>query len=308
VVNALINAVRNGKRVTVVVELQARFDEEHNIILANRLAEEGAQVIYGKQGLKVHCKLTLVTKLRDGKSIRYGNLSTGNYNEQTAQLYCDHALFTSDPRITRDISQVFDYLEGRIKSSGYDHLWVAPHYLRKELLRAIRKEAKHARAGGGGSILLKLNSLVDEEVIEALYDASRAGVKVRIIVRSICCLVPAVKGMSENVEVISIVDKFLEHARVFSFGNGGKPRMYLASADLMPRNLDYRVEVAWPVLDEGLHQEMLDILELQWQDNTKARVVTRAQNNRYRRTPGPRVRAQEALHAYLTAKHPPPPK
>jgi polyphosphate kinase len=308
VVNALINAVRNGKRVTVVVELQARFDEEHNIALANRMAEEGAQVIYGKQGLKVHCKLALVTKVRDGKTIRYCNLATGNYNEQTARLYCDHAMFTSDPRITRDVAQVFEFLEGRIKSSGYDNLWVAPHYLRKELMRAIRKETKIANAGRPGSILLKVNSLVDEDVIEALYEASRAGVQIRIIARGICCLVPGIPGMSENIEAISIVDKFLEHARVFVFGNGGHPRIYLASADLMPRNLDNRVEVAWPVLDEGLQQELRDILELQWQDNTKARVLNRAQNNRYRRTPGPRVRAQEALYAYLTAKHPAPPK
>jgi polyphosphate kinase len=308
VVNALINAVRNGKRVTAVVELQARFDEEHNIALANRLAEEGAQVIYSKPGLKVHCKLAMVTKVRDGKTLRYCNLSTGNYNEGTAQLYCDHAMFTSDPRITRDVAQVFEYLEGRIKSSGYGHLWVAPHYLRKELLRAIRKEIKVAEAGAPASIVLKVNSLVDEEVIAGLYEAGRAGVKVRIIARGICCLIPGLAGMSENIEAISIVDKFLEHARVFVFGNGGKTRVYLSSADLMPRNLDYRVEVAWPVLDEGLRQELRDILELQWQDNTKARVLNRAQNNRYRRTPGPRVRAQEALSAYLTAKHPAPPK
>lgn len=308
VVNALINAVKNGKRVTAVVELQARFDEEHNIALAGRLAEEGAQVIYGKPGLKVHCKLALVTRQRNGKVERYCNLSTGNYNEQTARLYCDHALFTSNPRIAADVARVFDYLEGRIKSSGYSQLWVAPHYLRKELLRAIHRETKAARAGGPASIFLKLNSLVDEEVIAALYEAGQAGVKVRIIARGICCLVPGVRGLSENIEAISIVDKFLEHARVFVFGDGSRARVYLSSADLMPRNLDYRVEVAWPVLDEGLRRELRDILELQWLDNTKARVLNRAQNNRYRRLPGPRVRAQEALPAYLSARHAAPPQ
>jgi polyphosphate kinase len=307
VVNTLINAVKNGKNVTAVVELQARFDEEHNIALAGRLAEEGAQVIYSKPGLKVHCKLALVIRQHNGKMERYCNLSTGNYNEQTAQLYCDHALFTSDPRIAADVARVFDYLEGRIKSSGYGYLWVAPHYLRKQLLRAIRKETRTARAGRSTSILLKVNSLVDEEVIAALYEAGQAGVKVRIIARGVCCLVPGMRGLSENIEAISIVDKFLEHARVFVFGNGDNARVYLSSADLMPRNLDYRVEVAWPVLDEGLCRELRDILELQWQDNTKARLLNRAQNNRYRRIAGPRVRAQEALHAYLSARHAAPP-
>lgn len=306
IVNALINAVKNGKAVTVVVELQARFNEEDNIHLASRLAEEGATVIYGMPALKIHSKLTLVTKQRHGRTIRYCNLSTGNYNEQTAQLYCDHSLFTSDPRINEDVEQMFAYMEGQQPRPQFSHLLVAPLYLRKHVEELIDQEIRHARNGQSASIFLKVNSLVDEAVIERLYEAGRAGVRVRVIARSICSLIAGTKGISDNIEAISIVDRLLEHARVFIFGNGGQARVFLSSADLMTRNLDFRVEVAWPIFDDRLKQELLDILELQWQDNTKARVLNRAQNNRYRRTGASPVRAQEAIGAYLAKKRPSP--
>jgi polyphosphate kinase len=302
VVNALINAVKNGKAVTVVVELQARFNEEDNITLANRLAEEGATVVYGMPALKIHCKLTLVTKLRHGRTVRYGNLATGNYNEQTAQLYCDSSLFTSDPRITEDVERVFQYIEGKQPRPTFSHLLVAPLFLRQHLEQLVDEEIRNAQAGRPASILLKVNSLVDESVVAKLYQAGQAGVRIRIIARSACSLVPGLRGYSGNIEAIGIVDRLLEHARVFVFGNGGDPRVFLSSADLMTRNLDYRVEVAWPVLDDRLKRELLDLVELQWQDNTKARVLNRAQNNRYRRTSGPPVRAQDAIGAYLSRR------
>jgi polyphosphate kinase len=304
VVNALVSAVKNGKSVTAVVELQARFNEEDNIHHANRLAEEGAKVIYGMPSLKIHCKLTLVTKQRHGRTIRYSNLATGNYNEQTAQLYCDHSMFTSDPRLSEDVDLVFQYLEGLQPPPQFGHLLVAPLTLRTSLERLIDEQTEHARAGLPAAILLKVNALVDEAMVSRLYDAGKAGVRIRIIARSVCSLVAGGKGMSENIEAVSIVDRLLEHARVFVFGSGAAARVFLSSADLMPRNLDFRVEVAWPVYDERLKQELLDILELQWQDNTKSRVLNRAQNNRYRRTDGPPVRAQDAIAAYLAGKRP----
>jgi polyphosphate kinase len=302
VVNALINAVKNGKSVTVVVELQARFNEEENITLANRLAEEGATVVHGMPALKIHCKLTLVTKQRHGRTVRYCNLATGNYNEQTAQLYCDDSLFTSDPRITEDVERVFQYIEGKQPRPTFSHLLVAPLFLRQHLGQLVDEEIRNAKAGRPASILLKVNSVVDESIVAKLYEAGTAGVRIRIVARSACSLVPGLKGFSGNIEAIGIVDRLLEHARVFVFGNGGDPRVFLSSADLMTRNLDYRVEVAWPILDDRLKREVLDIIELQWQDNTKARVLNRAQNNRYRRTDGPPVRAQEAIGAYLARR------
>jgi len=302
IVNALINAVRNGKAVTVVVELQARFNEEENLALANRLTEEGAKVIFGRPGVKIHCKMTLVTKARQGRTWRYCNLATGNYNELTGEIYCDDSLFTSDPRLTVEVSRLFHQLEGTVPKPAFEHLLVAPRTLRVGLEKLIDAEIREARRGRPASILLKLNNLSDPEIIEWLYRASQAGVEIRLIVRGICCLVPGGRGAGGRIQAISIVDRFLEHSRVFVFGNGGRPKVYMASADLMPRNLDYRVEVAWPVYDEDLKRELIAILELQWRDNTKARVLNRAQNNRYRDGAGPPVRTQTAMFDLLRAR------
>ncbi|HUJ76769.1 MAG TPA: polyphosphate kinase 1, partial [bacterium] len=309
VVNALINAVKNGKAVTVLVELQARFNEEDNLHLADRLAEEGARVIYSQAGLKIHCKLTLVERQRGGKVLRYCNLATGNYNEQTAQAYCDDSLFTSDPRLTADVARLFRHLEGGLKDPHYAQLLVAPQFLRKQLTHLIEREIRNAKRGRPAFITLKMNNLSDPGMIALLYKASQAGVPVRLIVRGICCLVPGVRHLSAHVKAISIVDRFLEHSRVFVFGNGGHPQVFLSSADLMTRNLDFRVEAVWPIHDSALKQELLDLLDIQWRDNVKARVINRSQNNRYRkRERGHPVRAQQAIRGYLESKSTPPAK
>src|SRR6185436_16134098 len=221
IVNALINAVKNGKQVTAVVELQARFDEERNIYWSNRLQEEGAKVIYGVPGLKVHTKLFLITREENGHNHYYAHLGTGNFNEDTAKVYCDHSLLTYDKRITQDVAQIFNFYTDNYKTGHYNYLLVAPFFMRKKLVSLIEKEIKHAREGKEAWIFLKMNSLVDEELVSKIYEASRCGVKVRLIIRGICALVPGVAGISENIEAISIVDKYLEHSRVFIFCNKG---------------------------------------------------------------------------------------
>ncbi|MEP7167745.1 MAG: polyphosphate kinase 1, partial [Bacteroidota bacterium] len=239
IVNALINAVKNGKQVTAVVELQARFDEERNIYWSNRLQEEGARVIYGVPGLKVHTKLFLIAREENGHNHYYAHLGTGNFNEDTARLYCDHSLLTSDKRITEDVAEVFNFYADNYKTGHYHHLLVAPFFMRKKLVSLIEKEIKHAKEGKEAWMFLKMNSLVDDEIITALYEASRSGIKIRLIIRGICSLVPGVAGISENIEAVSIVDKYLEHSRVFIFSNKGDEKYFISSADMMSRNLDF---------------------------------------------------------------------
>lgn len=296
VCEALLDAVRAGKKVTAFVEVQARFDEGNNLFWGEALEQAGAQVIYSREGLKVHCKLCLIERCERGRTRRYAWLGTGNFNEKTALIYGDIGLFTSSETMARDVVTVFTHLRDPRKPLDTKHLMTAPTGLRSGIERLIDREIANALSGKTAAILLKLNSLEDRPLIRKLYDASRAGVRIRLIVRGICCLVPGLAGMSENIEVISIVDRFLEHARAYEFHNGGKPLVYLASADLMERNMDRRVEAAFPVLDPVLRNEVLDYLDLQWSDTAKARIIDAAQANHYR---NPKWNSRTALRSQM---------
>jgi polyphosphate kinase len=301
VINALINAIKNGKKVTVVMELQARFDEEANIYWTQLLRDSGAHVIDGVPGLKVHAKLCLITRHEEGKKVRYASIGTGNFNETTARLYSDHSLITVNNKITREVKKVFDFFESNYKVTTFKHLLVAPWYMRRKLIRMIRNEIHNAESGNPAFVNLKLNSLVDRDMINELYKASQAGVKIRIISRGICSLVPGVKGVSENIEAISIVDKYLEHSRVLIFCNNNQPLYYISSADWMIRNLDNRVEVAAPIYDPDIQQELNTFFELQWQDNTKSRHLGKEKINEMRHTKErKKCRAQVDIYKMLT--------
>jgi polyphosphate kinase len=302
--NALVNAAKNGKNVTVVIELQARFDEEANIKWTKRLQDEGVNVIYGVPGLKVHSKLLLINrKNEDGGKTRYACVSTGNFNEKTARLYGDYALYTSDRRITKEVNLVFKFFRNNFNIPEYDHLLVSPHYTRGDFYALIDEEIKKAKSGREALLHFKMNSLVDEEMIEKLYEASQAGVPVKLNVRGICSLVSGIPGLSENIEAISIVDKFLEHARVYVFGAGEEAKIYISSADLMTRNLDNRVEVTVPIYDEEAKNEILDNLKISWQDNVKSRWHDGDYDNKYRRTGvQERIRSQVVLQRYYWEK------
>ncbi len=303
VVNALINSIRNGKQVTVVVELQARFDEENNIKWTNRLNEEGAKVIYGVPGLKMHSKLFLIRRMEHNKEVLYAHIGTGNFNEVTAKLYCDHSLLTANKRITEEVAKVFKFYIDNYKTGTYKHLLVSPFFTRKKLLLFIQTEIDNIKLKKEAWVFLKMNSLTDPELIKKLYEASQAGVKIRMIIRGICSLVPRQKGISENIEVISIVDKYLEHARVFIFANDHDPRFYLSSFDWMTRYFDFRSEVGVPIYDKILQKQLLDIMELQWSDNSKARYIDESQSNRYKKVDlKNKVRAQDAIYKYLAPK------
>jgi len=274
VVDALLEASQNGKQVAVLVELKARFDEESNIGWARALEAEGVHVIYGLLGYKTHSKIALVVRREGERLSRYVHLSTGNYNAVTANLYTDLGLFTCDPDIGEDVTHLFNYLTGYSRRVDYRKLLVAPIGLREKLLELIAREAAHARAGQGGHLIFKMNALVDREMIQALAAASQAGVEVDLLVRGICCLKPGIPGLTERVRVASIVGRFLEHSRVFFFRNGGAEEVYLGSADLMPRNLDRRVEVLFPVRDVELVRHLRDeVLETYLRDNVRTRTM-----------------------------------
>jgi len=301
VINALISAARNGKKVTVFLELQARFDEQANIFWSEKLQEEGVKIIHGISGLKVHSKLMLIKRKEDKKLVSYANIGTGNFNEETARLYCDDSLLTSNPGITAEVDKVFDLFENAYALPvSFRHLIVSPFRTRRFFLRLIDNEIRHARAGKRAELLLKMNSLVDEEIVKRLYKASQAGVKCRLIIRGICVLMPGVPGMSENIEAISILDRYLEHSRVFIFHNGGDERFFISSADFMVRNLDHRIEVGCPILSKDIQEELRNMMEIQWKDNVKARVLEKKRRNLYRiadnRSP---VRSQVAIYDYL---------
>lgn len=300
VINALINAVKNGKKVVCLIELKARFDEQANIYWSNYLAEEGVNVIYGLSGYKVHSKVCLVARSEKNKTVYYGCLSTGNFNEKSARIYADYSLFTANKAITAEMATLFKALQKNAVPKGFKHLAVSPTGSRPILERYIAREMKNAQAGREAYLTLKMNSLSDEKLITLLYEASNAGVKIRLIVRGMCCLVPGVQGFSEHIEVISIVDKYLEHARVYIFCNGGHELVYLSSADLMTRNLDHRVEVGFPVYDRELKEMVVEMIEIQWNDNTKAREINGRNDNRYRKTRSRKhVRAQIDIYEYL---------
>jgi len=304
VINALINAAKNGKKVNCLVELKARFDERANIFWTNRLEEEGVHVNYGLTDYKVHSKICLVTRMERGRPAYYANLATGNFNEKTARLYCDHSIFTAKKEITHDLLKLFAALNKKTVASGFKYLIVSPLESRSKFYSLINREIKIAKSGKPAYLIFKVNSLADEGFIEKLYEASNAGVKIQLIIRGICCLVPGVKGFSENITVISIIDKFLEHARVFIYGNQGKEEIFLSSGDLMSRNFEHRVEVGFPVLDEDVKQEIRDIIDFQLQDNVKARDITRMNNNKYHKNRlSTKVRAQVQTYNYLKNKH-----
>ena len=284
IMQTLMHAVQNGKQVSVFVEIKARFDEAANLDWGEKLEKAGVRVYYSFPGVKVHSKLALVRRA-EGKTTRlYAYLSTGNFHEDTAKVYGDFGLFTADPRMTAEVSMVFAYLENvKPPKEAFQHLLVGKFNLRSGLEALIDREIAAAQAGQPASMILKMNSLEDRDMIARLYKASRAGVKIKLIIRGICCLAPGVPGISDHIEVISIVDRFLEHARVFVFHNGGEETILLSSADWMTRNLSYRIECAFPVYDPDLREEILDILQLQLSDNVKARVIDRADRNEYRR-------------------------
>ena len=305
IVNALINAVRNGKQVTAVVELHARFDEEINIFYSSKLQEEGVEVIFGVPGLKVHSKLFLITQHEENKIINYAHIGTGNFNENTAKTYCDHALLTSDKTITNEVEKLFGFYLNNYKAGTYNHLIVSPFNTRKRFSSLIANEIRNANEGKDAWMILKMNSFVDKEMIEKLYEASNAGVKIKLIVRGICSLVPGIKGKSENIESISIVDTFLEHSRIYIFCHGGNNKFYLASGDWMYRNLDYRSEVAVPINDPDLQEELRKYIAIQLRDNCKARLLNSIQGeNVYVRSSGKTpIRSQYEIQKWLSTKH-----
>ena len=305
VVNALINAAKNGKKVTVVLELQARFDEENNIKWSNILQDEGVNVLFGLPGLKVHSKLCLITRREKGNIKHYASIGTGNYNESTGKIYSDLALFTSNTEITSEAVRLFGLLEGKShRPYYYRHLVPSPMQLRNKLVRHINTEIRNAKAGKKAYIHLKMNSLVDPDLINKLYQASKAGVSIKLNIRGICSIIPGVKGLSENIQAISILDKFLEHSRIFIFGNGGDELMYISSADWMGRNLDSRIEVTCPIYDPKIRKEINEFLDIQWKDNTKARILDSSNENRFKKPKKNEnlVRAQFALYEYYQAK------
>jgi polyphosphate kinase len=303
VINALINACLNGKHVNVVIELQARFDEEANIYWSRKLEEVGANIYFGIPRLKVHAKLLCITRKEDKKLVLYSCISTGNFHEGNAGVYSDLTLFTADKRITTEVKKVFDFFANTHKNQFYRHLIASPLYMRKRLYKLIDNEIKFARAGEKAKITIKINALVDKEIIYKLYQANNAGVEIILIVRGACSLIPGIPGMSENIKAISIVDKFLEHSRILIFHNGGDELYYISSADWMARNLDRRIEIACPIYDQDIQKELKDLIEIQLSDNIKTRILNEEQDNQYIDTVGTPNRAQFILHEYYKRKY-----
>jgi len=308
IINALINAVRNGKQVTVMLELRARFDEEANLIWKERLEEEGVRVVLGFPDMKVHAKLCIIKKREFSKIKQYAFVSTGNFNETTAEYYGDHCLLTTNRNIIADINRIFAFLESphpRLESlMTCKTLPLAPLNMRNFFINEINKEIRAARKKKDASMIIKLNSLVDQALILKLYDAAKAGVDVKLIIRGICCAYTDPKVLKDNLKAISIIDEYLEHARVFVFDNGKKPSVYISSGDWMVRNLDHRIEAACPVYDKQLQQELIDILNIQLAENVKGRILDDDQSNAYvQRSVGePQVRSQLAIYQYLKNK------
>lgn len=300
IIHSLIDAANNGKKVTVVVELRARFDEAANIDWANILTDAGVKVVFGVPSLKIHSKLCLITRHENGEAVRYAHIGTGNFNEKTAKIYTDFSLLTRHPDITAEVESVFEYIEYPYRRYKFNHLLVSPINSRRQLYRLIDNELANAKAGQPSGITLKINNLVDRDLINRLYAAGQAGVPIQMIIRGMCALRPGVPGLSDNIRVISIIDRFLEHPRVMVFHNKGNPQLYISSADWMSRNIDGRIEVGTPIYDERLKQRILDILELQLSDTCKARVIDADQKNEYvKRGNRRKVRSQVAIYDYL---------
>ena len=303
VINALVNAAKNGKKVVVLIELMARFDEEQNVKNSEILHREGVKVIHGVNGLKVHGKLVLVEKKEGAANKGYAYIGTGNFNEETAKIYIDYGLFTCHQQIVSDVRIVFDFLMNNHRHFKCEKLMVAPYFMREQFKKLIQQEIKNAKKGKKASIYAKFNSLTDEEIIKLLYKASQAGVEIRLIVRGACCLQPELAELSENIRAISIVDQYLEHARLVIFHNGGDEKIIILSADWMTRNLDYRIEVGVPVLDKNIKETIKTIFHLQWADNVKARDLNSLKNNSYVGSSSEPIRSQTAIYQYYKDKN-----
>ena len=302
IVSSLINAAKNGKKVTAQIELQARFDEENNINYASMLEAAGVKLVFGVPGLKVHSKICVVERVEGKRKKLYGFISTGNFNESTAKIYTDYTLFTASQEILKDVNQVFEFLEVNYKIKKYKHLIISPHYTKNSLIKLIDNEIRNAKNNLDARIRIKLNNLTNNEMIDKLYEASQGGVKIELIIRGICCLIPNVKGMSENIEVISIIDKFLEHPRIFIFENKGFLKIYISSADLMTRNIENRLEVTCPIYDEAIQQEIVDVFTIAWNDNVKARKVNSKIQNEYNTNKREKNRSQWTIYDYYKRK------
>ncbi|UYP74395.1 polyphosphate kinase 1 [Pantoea dispersa] len=300
IMDAMIHAAYNGKKVTVVVELQARFDEEANIRWAKRLTEAGVHVIFSAPGLKIHAKLFLISRREGEEVVRYAHIGTGNFNEKTARIYTDYSLLTADARITNEVRRVFNFIENPYRPVTFEHLMVSPQNSRAMLYQLIDNEIANAQQGNPSGITLKINNLVDNGLVDRLYAASSAGVKINLLVRGMCSLIPDLPGISENIRITSIVDRYLEHDRVYIFESGGDKKVFLSSADWMTRNIDYRIEVAVSVLDPRLKQRILDIIAILLSDTVKARIVDKELSNRYvSRGNRKKVRSQLAIYDYI---------
>jgi polyphosphate kinase len=303
VINALINAAQNGKKVSCLIELKARFDEEANLYWRKKLEEGGVQVHIGLTEYKVHAKICLIVRIEKRKRMYYANLATGNFNEQTARLYADHSLFTTHRSICSDLYKLFKGLETNTIKKGYSSIITSPEESRLAIEQLIDQEIEIAQKGLDARIVLKMNSLTDEGLIRKLYEASNQGVQIDLIIRGMCCLVPGQKGFSDNINVRSIIDRYLEHARVWVFGNNGASKMFLSSADWMTRNIDHRIEVMFPIEDQHVREELWEILQFQLSDNTKARQINKQQDNRYLgKDQIHRIQAQKEIYTYLKNK------
>jgi len=303
ITSALINAAKNGKEVIVQIELQARFDETSNMEYAEKMQDEGVKLIFGVKGLKVHSKVCLVERLENNKIKLYGFISTGNFSNVTAKIYTDYTLFTANQDILKDLRKVFNFLKTNYIVNKYKHLLVSPHYAKNGFIKLIDDEITKALAGKPAQIKLKLNSITSYKMVDKLYDASAAGVEIKMIVRGVCCLIPGVKGLSENIEAISIVDKYLEHPRMMIFGVAGTEKVYISSSDWMTRNLDNRVEVTCPIYDEDIKKELIDTFSICWSDTIKARVFSENQNNAYREITTNPKRSQVETYKYYKQKN-----
>ena len=300
VASALINAARNGKKVVVQIELQARFDESANIRYAKEMQSQGIKLIFGSPNLKVHSKICLIERLENGNLKKYGFISTGNFNESTAKIYTDLTLFTSNDKILDEVSNVFNFFNANYKKYVFKNLFVSPINTETKIKKLINNEIINAKNGKESWIKIKINNITSYSLIRSLYDASRAGVKIQMIVRGICCLIPGHKNMSENIEVISIVDRFLEHTRFMIFSNNDNNKVFISSADWMTRNLDNRVEVTCPILQEDLKKEILDIFNIYWSDTIKARLIN--SNSKSRITNQKSFKSQEKMYNYYLNK------
>lgn len=300
IVNSLIDAVDNGKKVTVVVELRARFDEEANIEWSRRMTDAGIRVVLGVPTLKIHSKLCIVTREERGSLVNYAHFGTGNFNEKTAKIYTDFSLFTRNQELAEEAVSVFDLIQYPYRRYKFQHLQISPLNSRTKIQSLIRQEIQYLKEGHKAQITFKINNLVDKELIDDLYRASQAGMKIRGIVRGMCSLVPGLPGISENITITSIVDRFLEHPRVMVFEGGGDRKVFISSADWMTRNMDNRIEVGCPVYDRRLQQQIVDVLELQFKDTLKARIIDKEQTNKYvRRGNRKKLRSQIEIYDYL---------